>query len=223
MKRIFMSTMLLIALLFPLIAQESATISELSGKVEIQTPGGGWTAASVGQQINRGTTVSTGFGAFAVLDLGSSEVQVKQLTRLTLEDLIEEQGNVTTSLFLRVGKVRASVKTGEGLTHDFQLRSPVSTAAVRGTELDYDGFRLLVIEGTVNFFTELSRRSVDQGEELNTTGDDIDSVVESNEKRYTVSLRTGGSGDDDDDDEGDQGTGTTDFATPPPIDPDRSW
>jgi len=150
MKKLILVFLLILIAALPLIAQEKAVIREFSGKVEIQSPGKGWVSAQKGMEISKGTVISTGFNATASLDLGSSELFVKQLTRMTLDELVRQEGKVTTSLSLKVGKVRAKVKTSEGLTHDFKLRSPTSTASVRGTEFEYDGFTVKVSEGTVS-------------------------------------------------------------------------
>ena len=148
-----------------LFAQEQGTVQKVTGKVELKAPGMTWVSASPGMKISKGTIISTGFKSALSLDLGDSELEVKQLTRLTLEELIKQEGKVTTALSLKVGKVNAKVKTAEGLQHDFTLRSTTSTASVRGTELDFDGFTIVVSEGTVEFLDATGTREfVFQGE-----------------------------------------------------------
>ena len=141
-----------------LFADITAVIKEVSGKVEIMVPGGSWKKASVGTKINKGDSISTGFRSKAILALGASQVVVKQLTRMELAELVEKEGTVRTGLNLRVGKIRAKVRTTAGLRQDFRLTSPVSTAAVRGTDFEYDGVNLTVIEGTVEFANTLGQR-----------------------------------------------------------------
>ena len=148
----------------PLFAQERAVVENVTGKVELKAPGRSWVAASPGMEISKGTVISTGFNSTATLDLGDSELLVKQLTRLTLEELVKKEGTVTTSLSLKVGKVNAKVKSAEGLKHNFTLRSTTSTASVRGTELEYDGFTLVVSEGKVEFLDAEGKQLVFQGE-----------------------------------------------------------
>jgi hypothetical protein len=80
---------------------------------------------------------------------------VLALTRLTVLELLQTNTGVTTTLNLDTGKVRAEVKSAPGQTADFKLRSPVSTAAVRGTDFYFDGFRLQVLQGVVEFFNRL--------------------------------------------------------------------
>ena len=158
----YMNRTLIILLAFllvgiSLLAQTQAVLKEATGKVEVQALGGQWQSARVGMQISRGSTISTGFNSSAVLDLGNSVLRVKPLTRMRLDQLIEQGGTVQTELFLRVGKVNAEVKSVAGLKQDFKLRSPVSTAAVRGTGFDYDVYEVGVTNGTVYYFNLLNQ------------------------------------------------------------------
>ncbi len=163
---------LMIAFALPIFAQ-NASFERVSGKVEYLLPGGSWTTAAVGDEIPIGATISTGFRSSAVLLVGGSEISVVALTRMSIEDLTETSDSVTTSLNLHTGKVRASVKTTGGKSTNFTLRSPVSTAAVRGTDFVFDGYRLQVIEGTVRFLNKLNEAIlVGAGNSSQTNGDD---------------------------------------------------
>jgi hypothetical protein len=126
-----------------------AVIKKTEGKVELKEQGGNWQPAEAGMTLSRGTFISTGFGSEAVLELGGSTLEVRELTRMQLERLVEEKEALSTDLFLEVGKVKAEVQSSEGLRNDFEVRSPVSTAAVRGTTFIFDGYTLRVEEGTV--------------------------------------------------------------------------
>ena len=46
--------------------------------------------------IKPGTVISTGFKSTAVIDTGSSEIFVKQLTRMSLEELSKSGSTVKT-------------------------------------------------------------------------------------------------------------------------------
>ena len=93
---------------------------------------------------------------------------------MSLDELTQQEDTVTTGLFLRVGKVKAKVKTTTGLQHNFTLKSPISTAAVRGTEFDYTGPKVKVYgkkDSTViltNLFNQ--GRNVRGGESSGTSG-----------------------------------------------------
>ena len=75
-----------------------------------------------------------------------------------------------------MGRVRANVRTAEGRSADFEVRTPLSTAAVRGTQFEYDGWSLSVSEGVVEFANLLGQtRTVGAGEISVTTGTDLPS------------------------------------------------
>ena len=172
MKKLLAMIIVLVLAASGLFAQTQAVIKQLSGKVEVKGPGAtAWVPARVGQQLAKGSFISTGFNSTAVLALGASVLSVKPLTRMKLEELIAREGTVSTSLFLQVGKVNASVKSAEGLKQDFTVKSPVSTAAVRGTDFEFDGLTVRVINGLVYFSNNLGQsRGVAQGEQSSTTG-----------------------------------------------------
>jgi hypothetical protein len=149
MRTCIIAAVLLIAIVIPAAAQTSAVVQSFSGKVEFQPAGGSWTAVSTGQTIPEGATISTGFRSEAVLRIGDSTLEVQPLTRMRIDELAEREGTVKTDLYLRVGRVKAEVRRTGGLQQEFRLRSPVSTAAVRGTSFSYDGYNLQVVEGLV--------------------------------------------------------------------------
>jgi hypothetical protein len=67
---------------------------------------------------------------------------------MTLVRLVASSDQVQTEVFLNVGRVSANVRTAER-RQAFDVRSPMSTASVRGTEFRFDGQRLQVYEGSV--------------------------------------------------------------------------
>jgi len=149
----------------------SAVVDETTGKVEVRAPGGAWKKARSGMEISLGTFISTGFNSKAVISLGESMLEVDALTRMELEELVEKEGTLDTKLHLKVGKVKAEVKSTEGMRNNFTLRSPVSTAAVRGTSFVYDGQTITVDNGIVQFSNLLGQGiQVGGGEQSNTEG-----------------------------------------------------
>lgn len=171
MKKKYVFFMLMLVMGTFLFAEIPAVVKSVKGKVEIKAPGGSWQKAKQGMKIAKGYYISTGFRSEAVIVLGTSQVIVKQLTRMELEKLIEKEGTVSTTLNLRVGRVRAHVRTAKGLKQRFTLKSPISTAAVRGTEFEYDGRNLTVYKGTVAFTTPLGQgRLVPAGSASKITG-----------------------------------------------------
>ncbi len=156
-----------------------ATVKEFTGKVEVKASGAGWRPAETGMTLDNGAWISTGFNATALLDLGTSTLKVKPLTRLQLVELIAREESVSTTLALKVGRVNASVKAAQGVRQEFKVKGPKATAAVRGTEFEFDGLTVKVINGWVFFSnTRGQGRQVGAGEGsslraggLPTTGD----------------------------------------------------
>jgi hypothetical protein len=151
MKKIFM-LLLAAGLSVPAFSQ-TAVIRELSGRVEVKrSANAAWTPASAGMRLERGMSVSTGFRSTALISLGTSTVAVRPLTRISIEELAASRGAENTTLFLRTGRVRANVNppAGGGKVN-FQVRSPIATASVRGTEFDMDSSNVKMYSGTVAF------------------------------------------------------------------------
>ena len=148
-RRIALIAVLLMTVpLLVLSAQQNATITRTTGKVEVLT-NNQWSPAQTGATVPLGATISTGFNSTATLDVGNATLQVRPLTRMRLEELAEQQGVLRAALFMPVGRVSAEVRSTEGVRNEFRLRSTVSTASVRGTEFFFDGYVLRVSEGRV--------------------------------------------------------------------------
>lgn len=165
MVRAFVIAVCLLAAL-PLAAQ-TATFKKVSGaKVEYQLKGQSWQKASVGLKIPAGTMVSTGFRSEALLDIDGTIVNVKPLTRLSIDQLAANAKGSEASVYLVAGKVQAEVKPGVGReTTPLTVKSPTATASVRGTGFEFDGVNLLVRHGEVSLSNQMDfRRSVRGGE-----------------------------------------------------------
>lgn len=150
MKRIGAMLVVLLALASVAFAQ-TATVTEFSGKVEYRLGNAAWRAVRSGIELPLNATISTGFSATAVLSVAGSRIDVGQLTRLTIEELADTGSTVSTGVFVPVGRVRASVEQRPDRSTDFKVRTAQSTAAVRGTEFETNGWELSVSEGIVEF------------------------------------------------------------------------
>ena len=140
-------------------AQSRVVFRTVTGKVEIQNPGEqAWLPATAGMEV-------------PILELGATTLTVRQLTRLRIDELSTQNKVTRTNLVMPVGRIRADVKSTAGTSTDFKLRSPVSTAAVRGTGFETDGASLSVFESVVAFLSE-SGISINVGAgETGATGD----------------------------------------------------
>ena len=152
--------LVLIVFLTPLYSADLITIKEVKGKVEVKGPGGSWVKASEGNVIPEGSLISTGFKSYAEVDLGgTSTIYIKQLTRMAVDKLATSGNNVDTKLNLRLGRIKADVKTSTGLKHDFTLRTPVSTAAVRGTVFESSVRKLEVQTGRIRYTNKIGQNT----------------------------------------------------------------
>jgi hypothetical protein len=150
-KKLYATVFLLCGAILFAQEQGSVYIREFTGTVEVKAPGAAdWSAAQTGQALSRDTMISTGFKSTAFVALGNSTLVVRPLTRLTLQEIQNIQGDESVSINLQSGRVRADVKPPEGGVTSFIVQSPMVTASVRGTSFDFDGLNLHVGEGTVH-------------------------------------------------------------------------
>jgi hypothetical protein len=154
----YLNTLLFIAFATACIAAQTpeqkpdAILRELSGRVEVMLPGSAeWLPAEAGMTIEQAALVSTGFKSTTILSLGNSTIVIQPLTQLSLEEIIERQGNELVNVYLRTGRVRAEIRPPTGGNVDFTVRSPAASASVRGTVFDFDTVNLNVAEGRVEF------------------------------------------------------------------------
>ena len=144
--------LLILSLSSPLWAD--ITVDKIQGNVEIMLPGAmSWSKTEQGAELPGDCRISTGFNSSAVLLVnGETRITLKALSRLTVEEAAKQSdGTQNTRLYLGSGRIRADVKKSQGRIHDFKVRTPVATAAVRGTSFDMASGRLDVTEGTVTF------------------------------------------------------------------------
>jgi len=137
-----------------LLPAQTVKVGSVSGKVEVQQPGKSWESANAGMVIPANSQISTGFASEAKVVMDNADITVRPLTRMSIQEYSKSGNTTTTKLFLGSGRIRTDVKRSEGKINDFQIRSPVATAAVRGTSFEFDGVHLTVNEGTVEFFSK---------------------------------------------------------------------
>jgi hypothetical protein len=184
MKRLTLAVLCaLAAATAPLYAQLSATVQEISGKVEIRRANGPWVPAALRMTLAADTTISTGFNSRAVLQIGLSRVTVDPLTRLLVQEVARRGTTEASSMTLRVGRINAVVKAAQGERSAFVVQGPASTAAVRGTTFSFDGYTLVVLDGVV-VFTNLfgQSRDVSGGETSETNGSSYPASGEQNDR-----------------------------------------
>ena len=150
MKKTIMALFLAMAS-FGLYAQ-NGIIREISGTVELKTPGSSsFVLAKAGDMLTKDTVISTGFKSTALLEAGSSFITVRPLTRLSLTELQASAGSETISVNLQAGRVRVDVNPPAGTKTSMAVTSPIATASVRGTSFIFDTRNVEVNHGVVDF------------------------------------------------------------------------
>ena len=131
--------------------QEAGILKEIFGTVELKAVGGAFIPAKNGDQVLEDTVISTWFKSNALLEVGSTLIAVRPLTRLTLTEIRLSYGSETLNVNLQAGRVRVDVKPPAGTRASMSISSPVATASVRGTSFEFDTQSLYVHEGNVSF------------------------------------------------------------------------
>ena len=110
-------------------------VIEVTGKCEIQD-GDDWIQLEEGDELGPGDVISTGFKSEVVIALDETTLTVNALTRITLEQLFELNGDKASTMFLDAGSISASVRSEEDKKVAFKVKTPAVTASVRGTDGD---------------------------------------------------------------------------------------
>ena len=133
-------------------ARMTGTIRELTGEVELKrTETSAFIKAKAGDTVAADTIISTGFKSTAIIEIGSSSITVRPLTRLSLAEIQSISDTETLSMKLQTGRVRVDVKPPAGTKANCTVQGPGATASVRGTSFEFDTFNLKVNEGRVAF------------------------------------------------------------------------
>jgi len=147
---------IIIAFVFVLAAMSAFTqngvIKDLTGTVELKNANSAvFTEAKAGDVVKQDTVVSTGFKSTALIEIGSTTLTVRPLTRLTLTEIKASSESESLNVNLQSGRVRVDVKPPAGTKAIMTVSSPSATASVRGTSFELDSRNLYVVNGKVAF------------------------------------------------------------------------
>ena len=182
--------LLVIFIASSLFALDGKVVS-VTGKVEMQVNGDNWVQLKEGDIVPQGAIISSGFKSQADIKLGGSLLTVYQLTRVSLRELSESTDKVTTDLYLDAGSVRADVKPLNNKANGFQVRTPVVTASVRGTDLGVSG------DGGLNVYRGLvalipmdtgTTRYINGGQSVKADGGNIPAPFANGSNSFTVGI-----------------------------------
>ncbi len=169
----------LVLIVAPSVAADEARVLSVEGLAQYRTVSGGtWVDVVDGARIPEGSEISTGIGARVLLDVQGSTVTVQPLSRLTVSAMETDSETTRSYIGMRYGRLAADVRRSSGRGTDFRVFTPISTAAVRGTEFLYDGYTLEVLHGDVSLQnTANQHHSVREGQVSRAyQGDAIESV-----------------------------------------------
>lgn len=93
-----------------------------------------WSALKAGDKLDEMTVIRTGFRTKVVLAFAdNSEVTIERATKMGIKQFRKEGKITKTTLGLKYGSLRATVKKAAG-PNDFRIATPVATAAARGSQ-----------------------------------------------------------------------------------------
>lgn len=169
MKKIFKLFLIfsLAAAALPVFAG-TAEVTFVRGKVEVNK-NGAWVALKPGDKIQEAEVVSTGFQSEAKVKYESTLLYLAPLTRVTLKDLASTSTGDKVNVTLSTGSVRAKVTHPDDRSVNCSIRTPVSVASVRGTDIAiFDDGSIWCNEGVVSVFDikMLEREAGDNLEEV---------------------------------------------------------
>ncbi len=173
--RLVLTAILFVAFCTSVSAAE-ATVTFVSGKVEVQRDGK-WIALQKGDTVSKSETISTGFQSEVKLKVLDSVMYLGPVTRITLEELSSSGSQDKVNVYLKTGTARSQVKHVDNKRVDYKVHTPVAVASCRGTEwIIDDSNNLICIEGVVAVAAYNPA-----AEAVNTDSDDTEESEESEE------------------------------------------
>lgn len=176
-KSIIFTLFLLLTFAFSVQAFAASSLKSFKGTVQVQKAGTqDWVPAKKGMVLASGDRVKTGEKSKAKIDLGKAMIQLSEKSEFGIAELGVDGEKRTTKAELAIGHLRAKVdKLKPGST--FEIRTPTSVAAVRGTIFNLFVFllngdlftKLLVDDGTVNFTDQGGNNGIDVEEDQSGT------------------------------------------------------
>jgi hypothetical protein len=119
--------------------KRTATITNVQGAVDVMTREKTWKPAAVGMVLNQSDVIRTKIKSSATLDIdGTGEtatVIVKESSQLMLADLTMNKSDTSqkTLLDLALGEILIKAKKIHSDKTTFEVKTPTSIVAVRGT------------------------------------------------------------------------------------------
>ncbi len=173
-------------------ADVTVTVKEVSGTAHRLLTGKDpqWAPLKVGDKLDEMTVIRTGFRTKVVLTFAdSSEVTIERATKMGIKEFRTEGEVTKTTLGLKYGSLRATVKKAAG-PNDFRVATPVATAAARGSvnhasfSGDF-GYEMKCLSGNWNFKKGAGNSNLTGGE---STDNKLLAPIDIAKKRVTPML-----------------------------------
>lgn len=114
----------------------TAQVVDAKGKVEVQRGGQAFEPLAAGATVAEGDRVHTGWKATATIGFpDGSVVEIQPMSLIAIEKVNFTGGTSRSRVLLRSGEVKAQIHKMVGAAGDFQVKTPTTTASVRGTHI----------------------------------------------------------------------------------------
>jgi hypothetical protein len=114
----------------------SAVVKTIDGEVTFKADGEtAWKPVSAGMEIKEGAYIMTAFESGCSIEFkDKSTLDIKELSKIQISKFALQAKSVNANVSLFNGKVKATVHRDIDTKTEFQVKTPVSTISVRGTE-----------------------------------------------------------------------------------------
>ena len=183
---------------------EDATVTFVSGKVEVQR-NGAWVALQKGDTVGKSETISTGFQSEAKIQILDSVMYLGPVTRITLEELSSSGKQDNVNVYLKTGTARSQVKHVDNKRVNYQVHTAVAVASCLGTDWILDDSNTVdgiggTIAVSVYVAPEENEEAEGEGEEKKqeeteaAADEELENTEESDEESEVADTLTGDDG-----------------------------
>lgn len=114
----------------------TASLTSISGSVTVIVPGQKEIKITSNVDVPEGTIIKTGLKGSVVIKMMNSESVIKPLSVIRISEMGTTEDANNIDLQLKRGTVHSRVDKIKGKKTSFQVKTPVSTLSVRGTEVE---------------------------------------------------------------------------------------
>jgi len=145
---------------------QAATITKIEGEVTVEHPDGTEEALIQGMIIKTGDYINTGFEARVELDFGYGKLTVYSVTRLRIDEYVNEENIKKSQLYLTTGRISPILPHTAAIRGDFSVRTIGGNSSIRGSQMlvEVDGSRnrtfITALDGETYFLSKKSTNEI---------------------------------------------------------------